>query len=132
LITACKGNTLSKYHLEAAIAYWHTTTADKNKWQHILKLYNELILIEYSPMTALNRTFAFAKVYGHEQAIQEVEKLNLNSKNYYHSMLGYLYADTNIDEAINHYNKAIALTKSETEKQTLRKEIKRLNNKNSS
>jgi RNA polymerase sigma factor (sigma-70 family) len=129
LITACKGNTLSKYHLEAAIAYWHTTTADKNKWQHILQLYNELILIEYSPMTALNRTFAFSKVYGHENAIPEVEKLNLNSKNHYHSMLGYLYADINIDEAINHYNKAIALTKSQTEKQTLRKEIKRLNNR---
>ncbi|HZX57813.1 MAG TPA: sigma-70 family RNA polymerase sigma factor [Mucilaginibacter sp.] len=127
LVTACNGDTLSKYHLEAAIAYWHTTSTDKNKWEHILQLYNELILIEYSPITALNRTFAFAKVYGHENAIPEVEKLNLNNKNYYHSMLGYLYADIDIEGAINHYNKAIALTKSETEKRTLRKEIKRLN-----
>jgi len=129
LIAAFDGNTLSKYHIEAAIAYWHTTPANKNKWQHILQLYDQLIQIEYSPVTALNRAFAFAKVYGHESAIPEVEKLKLISKNYYHSMLAYLYADTDIDVAINHYTQAIGLTKSEVEKQTLRKEIKRLINK---
>jgi RNA polymerase sigma-70 factor (ECF subfamily) len=41
-------------------------------------------------------------------------------------MLGYLYAETDIDEAVKHYNQAIMLTRSEAEKQTLRKEIKRL------
>lgn len=90
LVNACSGNEISKYHLEAGIAYWHTTPTDENKWQHILQLYNQLILIEYSPITALNRTFAFAKVYGNESAIQEAEKLNLNENNYYHSLLGYL------------------------------------------
>jgi len=126
LVTACDGNMLSKYHLEAAIAYWHTTPTDKNKWQHILKLYDQLIQFEYSPVIALNRAFAFAKVYGRENAISEVEKLNGISKNYYHSMLGYLYAETDIDEAVKHYNLAIMLTKSGAEKQTLKKEIKRL------
>ncbi len=126
LITACTGDALSKYHIEAAIAYWHTTPTGKDKWQHILKLYNELILIEHSSVIALNRAFAFAKVYGYQNAIPEVEKLNLDNKNYYHSMLGYLYADTDLSEAISHYNKAIALTKSEIEKQTLGKEIERL------
>jgi RNA polymerase sigma factor (sigma-70 family) len=129
LVTACNGDTLSKYHLEAAIAYWHTTPTNKDKWQHILRLYNELILIEYSPITALNRAFAFAQVYGRENAISEAEKLYLENKNYYHSLLGYLYADTHIDQAIDHYNKAISFTKTEAEKQTLRKEIKRLNDK---
>src|SRR5690606_26315853 len=69
LVEACSGNAVSKYHLEAGIAYWHTTPTDKDKWQHILQLYNRLILIEYSPITALNRTFAFAKVYGNKKAI---------------------------------------------------------------
>ena len=41
-------------------------------------------------------------------------------------MLGYLYAETDIDEAVKHYNLAIMLTKSGAEKQTLKKEIKRL------
>jgi RNA polymerase sigma-70 factor (ECF subfamily) len=129
---SCKGDTLSKYHLEAAIAYWHTTSAADHKWPCILQLYNELVLLEYSPITALNRTFAFAKVYGHEKAIEQAKKLNLDDHNSFHSLLGYLYAPSHISEAISHYNKALALTKSEPEKQTLRKEINRLSGKTTS
>lgn len=132
LVNACHNNEISKYHLEAAIAYWHTTTTDENKWQHILQLYNQLILVEYSPITALNRTFAFAKVYGNDKAISEAQKLKLTESNYYHELLGYLYADTDIDKAICHYRQAIELTKSKTEKQTLIKEIERLNEKKNS
>lgn len=127
LVNACIGNEVSKYHLEAGIAYWHTTPTDENKWQYILQLYNQLILIEYSPITALNRTFAFAKVYGNKRAIAEAEKLDLIESNYYHELLGYLYSDINIDKAIEHYEQAIKITKSKTEKQTLTKEIEHLN-----
>src|SRR5690606_4566360 len=126
LVNAFIGNEVSKYHLEAGIAYWHTTPTDKNKWQHILQLYNKLILIEYSPITALNRTFAFARVYGNKKAIPEAEKLNLAGSNYYHELLGYLYSDTDTTKAIEHYEQAIKLTKSKTEKQTLKKEIEQL------
>ncbi|MCF6401300.1 sigma-70 family RNA polymerase sigma factor [Chitinophaga filiformis] len=123
LVNACSGNEVSKYHLEAGIAYWHTTPTDDKKWEHILQLYNELILLEYSSMTALNRTFAFAKVYGYEKGIIEAEKLQLESNSYYHSLLGYLYADRDVDKAVMHYNSAIELTKSAAEKRTLLKEI---------
>ncbi|MFT3947621.1 MAG: sigma factor [Agriterribacter sp.] len=129
LINATTGSEISKYHLEAGITYWHSTPTDQNKWQHILLLYNQLILIEYSPITALNRTFAFAKVYGNKKAIPEAEKLNLVESNYYHELLGYLYADTDIDKAIYYYEQAIKLTKSKAEKQTLAKEIERLTGK---
>jgi len=130
LINAYKGNEVSKYHLEATIAYWHTTPTDNNKWQHILQLYNQLILIEYSPVTALNRTFAFARVYGNEKGIQEAEKLHMEEQPYYHSLLGYMYADINTDKAVCHYEKAVELSKSRVEKQILAKEIKRLSGKN--
>jgi RNA polymerase sigma factor (sigma-70 family) len=128
LVKAFSANEISKYHLEAGIAYWHTIQTDNNKWEHILQLYNRLLIIEYSPMTALNRIFAFAKVYGYEKAIPEAEKLKLVENNYYHKLLGYLYEEVNIDEAIAHYYKAITLTKSRTEKQNLTKEIVRLKN----
>ena len=60
---ASHGNTISKYHLEAGIAYWHTIKADtKEKWENILQLYNHLLQIQYSPVAALNRTFALSKV----------------------------------------------------------------------
>lgn len=123
LVNACNKNEVSKYHLEAGIAYWHTTPTDQNKWQHILQLYNQLIQIEYSPITALNRIFALAKIFGHEKAIQEAESLNLIESNYYHELLGYLYAQKDVDRSIDHYKKAITLTKSKTERETLNKEI---------
>lgn len=128
LVNACIGNEVSKYHLEAGIAYWHTTPTDQSKWQHILTLYNQLILIEYSPVIALNRIFAFGKVYGHKKAVAEAEKLNLVESNYYQELLGYLHSDTNIAKAIEHYEQAIKLTRSKTEKKTLGREIERLRN----
>ncbi|WP_371870675.1 RNA polymerase sigma factor [Parapedobacter pyrenivorans] len=119
LINATTGNEISAYHLEAGIAYWHTVISDANKWPHILQLYNQLILIEYSPMVALNRTFAFANVYGQEEAISEAEKLQLTGNNHYHALLGYLYSGTDTAKALAHYEQAIRLTRSKPEKQVL-------------
>jgi RNA polymerase sigma-70 factor (ECF subfamily) len=126
LVNACRGNEISRYHLEAAIAYWHTTADEQNKWPHILELYNQLIIAEYSPITALNRTFALAKVQGHAVAIAEAEKLNLTESNLYHSLLGYLYADTDVKRAIEYYSRALELTKSPAQKQNLEAELERL------
>ena len=126
LVNACNGKEISKYHLEAGIAYWHTTPIKDNKWENILQLYNRLILIAYSPITALNRVFAFSKVYGNETAITEVEKLTLLESNYYHELLGYLYSSIDINTAIQHYTKAINLTQSKIEQKTLKQEIGRL------
>ena len=47
------------------------------------------IIIEYSSVIALNRTFAYGKVYGKEKAIVEAEKLGLQENRYYHELLGY-------------------------------------------
>ena len=126
LMVACEAGEVSKYHLEAAIACRHTTPADENKWEHILQLYNQLILIEYSPVTALNRTFAYARVYGHDKAITEAEKLQLTESNYYHELLGYLYTERNTNKAIEHYQTALDLTKSRSEKESLLKKIAEL------
>jgi len=130
LINAFDGPEISKYHLEASIAYWHSTIVDGNKWQHILQLYDQLMITAYSPVIALNRIFALAKVHGCEKAISEAEKLDMSDSNYYHQLLGYLYADKDIEKAINHYQLAIRMTKSKVEQQTLRKEIERLSPSN--
>jgi len=126
LVNAYEGREVSKYHLEAAIAYWHTTPTGENKWQHILQLYNQLLLIEYSPVTALNRAFAYAKVFGWEKGIEEAEKLALDDNSHYYSLLGYLYAGVDVGRAVSFYEKAIALTRSKVEAETLRKEVRRL------
>jgi RNA polymerase sigma-70 factor (ECF subfamily) len=126
LVNAYEGNEVSKYHFEAAIAYWHTIPTGADKWQHILQLYNQLIIIEYSPVTALNRAFAFAKVYGCVKGIEETEKLELRDNTHYYSLLGYLYAGIDGGKAVCYYEKAIGLTRSKVEAETLTRALSRL------
>jgi predicted RNA polymerase sigma factor len=126
LVKACSGNEISKYHLEARIAYWHTTTADVKKWENILELYNMLLQLEYSPAAALNRTFVFSKVYGKKKAIIEAEKLAITDSLFYYSLLGNLYTDIDNSQAIQYFQTALQLTKSISDKATINKNIHKL------
>jgi len=118
------GNTLSKYHLEAEIAYWHTQKKDSTeKWQHILELYNNLIILEYSPIVALNRTFALSKVTSKQEAIVEAEKLNLTDNHFYYSLLGNLYSNFDNAKALQHFETAIGMAKTSSDKNIIRKNI---------
>ena len=122
-----KGNELSKYHLEAGIAYWLTVKSDtKEKWDHILQLYNKLLIIAYSPVAALNRTYALFKVKGKEAAIAEAEKLNLATNHFYFTLLGELYRDIDNKKAKENLLEALLLAKTETDKQTIQKRINEL------
>jgi RNA polymerase sigma-70 factor (ECF subfamily) len=124
---ASHGTVISKYHLEASIAYWHTIKADtKEKWESILQLYNRLLQIEYSPIVALNRTFALSKANGKQEAIKEAEKLKLTSNHYYYTLLGELYKDIDNTKAKQNFNLAYALAKTQTDKQTIKKKIDEL------
>ena len=121
---ASQGNKISKYHLEAGIAYWHTIKADtKEKWENILQLYNQLLLIEYSPIAALNRTYALAKANGKKEAIIEAEKIGLTDNHLYHSLLGELYTGLDNEKAIMHLQNALALTKSTADKMLISNKI---------
>jgi RNA polymerase sigma factor (sigma-70 family) len=121
---ASQGKELSKYHLEASIAYWHTYKADSHeKWESILSLYNKLLQIEYSPIAALNRTYALSKVYGREKAITEAEKLKLEENHFYFTLLGELYKGVDNTKAKGNFEKAFVLAKTRTDKQTIRKKL---------
>jgi len=124
---ASQGDKISKYHLEAGIAWWHTIKADsKEKWAQILKLYNHLLIVEYSPIAALNRTYALSKVHGKESAIADAEKLNLSYNQYYHTLLGELYKVTDIKKANYHFRKAVTLARTHSDKQTIQLKIDQL------
>jgi RNA polymerase sigma factor (sigma-70 family) len=129
LIRASQGNQLTRYHLEAAIAYWHTIKADSTeKWENVLQLYNKLLILEYSPMAALNRTYALAKAKSIEEAIIEAEKLTqLTGNQLYHSLLGYLYTTVDNEKALQHLQIALKLAKTKGEKNRIRKNIRELN-----
>jgi RNA polymerase sigma factor (sigma-70 family) len=114
---ASEGTRISKYHLEAGIAYWHTIKADtKEKWECILQFYNQLLSIEYSPIAALNRTYALAKANGKKEAIIEAEKIKLTDNHLYHSLLGELYTDIDNAKAISHLQIALELAYSKADK----------------
>jgi RNA polymerase sigma-70 factor (ECF subfamily) len=124
---ACKGDKVSKYHLEASIAYWHTIKADsKEKWENILQLFNTLLPIEYSPIAALNRTYALSKANGKEEAIVEAEKLNLTNNHFYFTLLGELYKDIDDIKAKQNFEQALSLAKTQTDRQTIQKKINEL------
>ena len=130
---ASQGDKLSKYHLEAGIAYWHTTKADtKEKWENILQLYNQLLLIEYSPIAALNRTYALSMSNGKKEAIIEAEKIKLNDNHLYHSLLGELYTDFDNTKAISHLQNALALAKSTADKMLISNKILKCRQKQNS
>ena len=124
---ASTGDVLSRYHLEAGIAYWHTQRADTaEKWNSILQLYNQLLILQYSPIAALNRTFALAQVKGKEAAITEAEKLQLTDNHFYFSLLGYLYTDIDNEKARVHFKTAMDLAKTPTDKAAMQRSMDRL------
>jgi RNA polymerase sigma factor (sigma-70 family) len=121
---ASQGSKLSKYHVEAGIAYWHTNKEDtKVKWESILQLYNQLLQIEYSPIAALNRTFALSKVKGTQVAIVEAEKLQLTSNHFYFTLLGELYSTLDVAKAKMNFTQALTLAKTTTDRQTIQTKI---------
>jgi RNA polymerase sigma factor (sigma-70 family) len=124
LYRSASGEVLSKYHLEASIAYWHCIKEDTaEKWENILQLYNRLLQVEYSPIAALNRTFALAKANGKQAAIAEAEKLMLTDNHFYYTLLGELYTDIDNKKAIAHFLLALYLAKTTTDKQIIQKKI---------
>lgn len=126
LNNAATGSVLTKYHIEAGIAYWHTRKEDgKEKWQNILDLYNNLLSLEYSPIADLNRIFALSKVEGKKAAIIEAEKLNLVDNHFFHSLLGNLYSSVNNEKALMHFDMALQLAHSPADKAIIKKNLER-------
>lgn len=121
---AAQGNTLHKYHLEATIAYWHTVRQDTTKkWENILLLYDQLLALDHSPIAALNRTFALAKVKGNAIALEAALALNLPENRFYHMLLGELYSGLDDVAARMHFETALKMTNSAIEKEQIMKRM---------
>ena len=121
---ASRGGCLSRYHLEAGIAYWHTIKEDtREKWENILYLYNLLLQVAYSPVAALNRTYAFSKIYGKEAAIREAERLKLSGNPYYFTLLGELHSGLDDEKARMHFEKALELARTEADRRVIQQRL---------
>ena len=122
---SAKGNIVTKYHLEAAIAYWHTEETE-GKWNNILQLYNKLLTIDYSPIVAMNRTYALAQANSIDEAIQEAHKLELKDNHHYFCLLAELYRmNNNIEKETEYLNKAIEFATKENEKDLINNKLEK-------
>jgi RNA polymerase sigma factor (sigma-70 family) len=114
---SANGNEVSSYHLEAGIAYWHSTKNNSlEKWKEILNLYDKLLLVNYSPAVALNRVVALYKVVGSSAALNEAKKLDMVNNHFYHLLLAELYKNIDKDQAKLNLQMAFDLAKTDVEK----------------
>ncbi len=130
------GDELSVYHLEAAIAYWHTTAESyaSTRWDEILRLYDTLYRLNPSPLVALNRAIAVEQLHGAEAALRELDATGgmgrIQQYYLYHAIRGHLLASVGRQtEAQSHLKKAIELTPSEIEKTFLFEKLNSLDSR---
>ncbi len=110
------GDELGEYHLEAAIAACHCMAPDyeSTDWPRILSLYDRLAEIDASPIVALNRAVAVAKVHGPAKGIESVEAIlntrQLDSYHLFHAVLGEFEAQLeHFQAAAHHLRTALSL-----------------------
>lgn len=127
---AAFGNVISKYHIEAAIAFEHCTAPnfESTNWHKILEYYTWLGKIAPSPIAELNKAVAILQVHGPAKALTAIEKISdkkkLETFYLYHSLLGEIHSRlNNTTLAKKHFETAIEQTHSETEKKMLRNKV---------
>jgi len=92
LRAAATGDTLSPYHLEAGIAACHCLADNEagTNWARILELYDHLLLLKPTPIVAMNRSVALARVHGPRVALDALENIpnrhSLEAQHLYHAI----------------------------------------------
>jgi RNA polymerase sigma factor (sigma-70 family) len=121
---------LSRYHIEAGIAFEHTKAAayEETNWHNILHYYDLLYQLYPTPVIGLNRAIAVAALQGAQKAIKAIEDIPGKDllKKYYllPATLGELYSQLNEKEkAIAFFNEALTLTQSVAVKKLLQQKI---------
>jgi RNA polymerase sigma-70 factor (ECF subfamily) len=124
------------YTLQAAIAAVHAeaATAAATDWRQIVALYNHLVRIQPSPVVYLNRAVAIAECDGPEAGLMQIDALLEHGElaNYplAHSARAELCRRLGrTAEARASYEKALALTQQEPERQFLQARIRQLEQK---
>jgi RNA polymerase sigma-70 factor, ECF subfamily len=130
---ALSSRRFGSYTLQAAIAAVHAEaeSAAATDWQQIVALYNQLVRIQPSPVVYLNRAVAIAMRDGPEAGLTHIDAVLEHGElaNYYlaHAARAEMYRRLGrTAEARSSYEKALALTQQEPERQFLRERIRQL------
>jgi RNA polymerase sigma factor (sigma-70 family) len=129
---AAAGEELSEYHIQAGIAACHCLAEDyqSTDWSRILSLYDQWMRMNDSPVVALNRAVALAKVNGPESGIEAVEAIKNRGElaSYYllYAVLGEFEVQLrHFEAAASHFRKALQLTELKSERIFLSKKVRR-------
>jgi RNA polymerase sigma-70 factor (ECF subfamily) len=121
------------YTLQAAIAAVHAEAESTaaTDWRQIVALYNQLVRIQPSPVAFLNRAVAIAMCDGPAAGLKHIDAVLEHGElaNYYlaHSARAELYRRLGrTAEARASYERALALTQQEPERQFLQERIRQL------
>jgi RNA polymerase sigma-70 factor, ECF subfamily len=130
---ALKSQRFGSYTLQAAIAAVHAKAESvaATDWRQIVALYDRLLQIQPSPVVQLNRAVAIAMSDGPEAGLTHIDALLEQGEllNYYlaHSARADLCRRLGrTAEARSAYEKALALTQQEPERQFLQERIRQL------
>ena len=130
---ALKSRRFGAYTLQAAIAAVHAEAESvaATDWRQIVAIYNQLVRIQPSPVVHLNRAVAIAMRDGPEAGLKHIDAVLQHGElaNYYlaHSARADMYRRLGrTAEARSSYEKALALTQQEPERQFLQERIHQL------
>jgi RNA polymerase sigma-70 factor (ECF subfamily) len=130
---ALKSRRFGSYTLQAAIAAVHAEAESVavTDWRQIVALYDRLLRIQPSPVVQLNRAVAIAECAGPEAGLAHIDAVLEHGElaNYYlaHSARADMYRRLGrTAEARSSYEKALALTQQEPERQFLQERIRQL------
>jgi RNA polymerase sigma-70 factor (ECF subfamily) len=130
---ALKSRRFGSYTLQAAIAAVHAEAESvaATDWRQIVALYDRLVRIQPSPVVQLNRAVAIAMRDGPEAGLAHIDAVLERGElaNYYlaHSARADMYRRLGrTAEARSSYEKALALTQQEPERQFLQERIRQL------
>ena len=116
-------NVPGPYQLQAAINAVHTDApnAEATDWRQILALYDQLTVLDGSPVVALNRAVALAEVESVEAALASIDGLRLDSYYLLHAVRAdFLRRLGHAEQAVAEYDAALELTDNEAERAFLR------------
>jgi RNA polymerase sigma-70 factor (ECF subfamily) len=124
------GARLTRWHLEAGIAAAHALASsyEQTDWPQILELYDSLLALDPSPIVALNRTVALARVQGPAAALADLQKIprrrTLETYHLFHAVQGSLLHDSGRDaEAATALQRALALVTVPAEREFLERRL---------
>jgi RNA polymerase sigma factor (sigma-70 family) len=127
---SASGDSLTEYHVEAAIAAVHVRAprAEDTDWGQIVTLYDTLMRIRPSPVVALNRAIAVGQLEGAERGLEEiratVQPVRLASYPFYSAALGELELRRGKhDVAREHFRAAMALARNAMERRFLEQRV---------